>query len=410
MKKVFYGWWIVVACFFLGLYKSSVVFYGFTAFMEPLVREFSWTYTQVSFAVSLRGLEMGIFNPLAGFLVDRFGSRKLILIGTFTVGLGLILLSFTQSLFMFYVSFLILAFGAGSCAGVVLMVAVANWFHKKVGLAFGLTASGIGASGLLLPIIVSLIEVYHWRTTLIILGIGMWLLGIPLSLVIRNRPEDYGYRPDGELPGNRPSNPEMEKPVSEIAFKEVLRERNFLYLNVAEFIRHILVAAVVLHVMPYLASIGISRMNAGLLAAGIPLFSIIGRFGFGWLGDLYNKRYVYAISFLLMGAGMLAFCYAEVGFFAFLFLLLFSPGFGGSMVLRGVIVREYFGRTDFGKIVGIIMGFGSIGGILGPTLAGWVFDTQGSYSSIWLIFGGLMIPTAWMVLKIAPVKERRDDR
>ena len=155
-KKIFYGWWIVGACFILGLYKSSVVFYGFTAFMEPLVRDFGWTYTQVSFAVSLRGLEMGIFNPLAGFLVDRFGARKMILAGTFTVGLGLIFLSLTQSLIMFYAASLILAFGAGSCAGVVFMVAVAKWFHKKVGLAFGVTASGIGASGLLVPIIVSL--------------------------------------------------------------------------------------------------------------------------------------------------------------------------------------------------------------------------------------------------------------
>jgi len=175
-------------------------------------------------------------------------------------------------------------------------------------------------------------------------------------------------------------------------------------LNLAEFIRHILVSAAVLHVMPYLTSVGMSRMNAGLLAAGIPLFSIIGRFGFGWLGDLYNKRYVYAISFILMGAGMLAFCYAEVSFFAFLFLLLFSPGFGGSMVMRGSIVREYFGIADFGKIVGIIMGFGSIGGILGPTLAGWVFDTQGNYYWLWLIFSVLMIPTVWMVLKITPEK------
>jgi MFS family permease len=133
MKKVFYGWWIVVACFFLGLYKSSVVFYGFTAFMEPLVQEFSWTYTQVSFAVSLRGLEMGIFNPLAGFLVDRFGSRKLILIGTITVGLGLILLSFTQSLFMFYAAFLLLAFGAGSCGGLFSWLPSPTGFIKKWG-------------------------------------------------------------------------------------------------------------------------------------------------------------------------------------------------------------------------------------------------------------------------------------
>ncbi|MCG2778719.1 MAG: MFS transporter, partial [Desulfobacterales bacterium] len=119
IKRIFYGWWIVLACFFIGLYVGGVVFYGFTAFFEPIREEFGWSYTQISFAASLRGLEMGFIAPLVGFLVDRFGSRKLILYGTITVGLGLIFLSLTQSLAMFYVSFLLVAFGAGGCTVVV---------------------------------------------------------------------------------------------------------------------------------------------------------------------------------------------------------------------------------------------------------------------------------------------------
>ena len=196
-KKIFYGWWIVLACFFIGLYVGGVVFYGFTAFFEPIREEFGWSYTQISFAASLRGLEMGFIAPLVGFLVDRFGSRKLILYGTITVGLGLISLSLTQSLAMFYGSFLLVAFGAGGCTVVVTMSAVANWFHKKVGIALGVMASGVGASGFFIPLIVWLIDVYGWRTTLIILGLGLWVLGIPLSFVIRDRPEQYGYLPDG---------------------------------------------------------------------------------------------------------------------------------------------------------------------------------------------------------------------
>ncbi len=131
IKKVFYGWWIVLSCFIIGLYVSGIVHFGFTAFFEPLIKEFGWSYTQISFAKSLRGLEMSVFAPLLGFLADRYGSRKLILCGTITVGLGLILLSMTQSLAMFYASFLLLSFGAGGCTAVVLMTAVANWFSKR---------------------------------------------------------------------------------------------------------------------------------------------------------------------------------------------------------------------------------------------------------------------------------------
>lgn len=399
-KRIFYGWWIVLACFFIGLYVGGVVFYGFTAFFEPIREEFGWSYTQISFAASLRGLEMGFIAPLVGFLVDRFGSRKLILYGTITVGLGLIFLSLTQSLAMFYGSFLLVAFGAGGCTVVVTMSVVANWFHKKVGIALGVMASGVGASGFFVPLIVRLIDVYGWRTTLIILGLGMWALGIPLSFVIRDRPEQYGYLPDGESSVEPIPKPEIQGRGVEIGLKEALKTRSFLYLCTAEAIRMIAVAAVIIHVMPYLGSVGVPRATAGLVAGAIPLFSIIGRFGFGWLGDVFDKKYVMVWALLLMGLGMLAFCYVQVTGVVFLFLLLFAPGYGGGMVIRGAILREYFGRDSFGKMIGILMGFGSIGGIIGPTLAGWAFDTLGSYNIIWLVFCGIIGLAIWLMLRI----------
>jgi len=400
IKRIFYGWWIVLACFFIGLYVGGVVFYGFTAFFEPIREEFGWSYTQISFAASLRGLEMGFIAPLVGFLVDRFGSRKLILYGTITVGLGLIFLSLTQSLAMFYVSFLLVAFGAGGCTVVVTMSAVANWFHKKVGIALGVMASGVGASGFFVPLIVWLIDVYGWRTTLIILGLGMWAVGIPLSFVIRDRPEQYGYLPDGESSVEPIPKLEIQGRGVEIGLKEALKKRSFLYLCTAEAIRMIAVAAVIIHVMPYLGSEGVPRATAGIVAGAIPLFSIIGRFGFGWLGDVFDKKYVMVWALFLMGLGMLAFCYVQVTGVVFLFLLLFAPGYGGAMVIRGAILREYFGRDSFGKMIGILMGFGSIGGIIGPTLAGWAFDTLGSYNIIWLVFCGIIGLAIWLMLRI----------
>ena len=400
IKTIFYGWWIVLACFFIGLYVGGVVFYGFTAFFEPIREEFGWSYTQISFAASLRGLEMGFIAPLVGFLVDRFGSRKLILYGTITVGLGLISLSLTQSLAMFYGSFLLVAFGAGGCTVVVTMSAVANWFHKKVGIALGVMASGVGASGFFVPLIVRLIDVYGWRTTLIILGLGMWVLGIPLSFVIRDRPEQYGYLPDGESSVDPIPKTEIQGRRVKIGLKEALKNRTFLYLCTTEAIRMIAVAAVIIHVMPYLGSVGVPRATAGIVAGAIPLFSIIGRFGLGWLGDVFDKKYVMVWALFLMGLGMLAFCYVQVTGVVFLFLLLFAPGYGGAMVIRGAILREYFGRDSFGKMIGILMGFGSIGGIIGPTLAGWVFDTLGSYNIIWLVFCGIIGLAIWLMLRI----------
>jgi len=400
IKKIFYGWWIVLACSLIGLYISGVIFFGFTAFFEPIRDEFGWSYTQISLAISLRGLEMGIFSPFVGFLVDRFGPRKLIFWGMIAVGFGLFLLSLTQSLAMFYASFLFLAFGAGGCTSVVTMTAVANWFDRKVGIALGVMGSGIGAGGLVVLLIVRLIDLYQWRTTLIILGLGIWALGIPLSLVIRDRPEHYGYLPDGEVSSPSVQAPEMHDKGVEIGLKEALKMRSFLYLIIVEAIRMMTLMAVFTHVMPYLSSVGMPRPTAGLVAGAIPLIGIIGRFGFGWLADVFDKRHVLAEATGLISLGTLAFGYVHMSWLIFPFLLLFPLGHGGSMVVRGSILREYFGRDSFGKMIGVIMGSAAVGGIIGPTLAGWVFDTLGSYHPIWLVLCGLSGLTTVLILRI----------
>lgn len=397
MKKIFYGWWVVSAAFIIGLYVSGVVFYSFTAFFEPLINEFGWSYAQVSFAASLRGLEMGILAFPIGFLTDRFGSRKVIFSGVISVGFGLFLLSFTRSLVTFYIAFLILSFGAGGCTSVVSMTAVAHWFDKNVGKAMGIMASGFGASGVMVPMVVWLIAAYNWRTTLIILGLGLWVLGIPLSMVVRNRPESY-ETPSGKKTPERPIPSEDHfRTQFALRFQEVLHNRSFLYLNGVESIRMMIVSSIITHLMPYLSSLGIDRLTAGLVAAALPLCSILGRIGFGLLADIFDKRYVMAMGFLLMGLGILTFCCVGMAYWIlFPFVFLFAPSFGGMMVLRGAILREYFGKESFGKMIGFVMSSASIGGIIGPTLAGWVFDTQGSYLLIWLTFAGLSFwPSCW---------------
>jgi len=349
-------------------------------------------------------LETGIFAPLVGFLVDRFGSRILLLIGSIIVGLALIIMSLTHSLAMFYICFLFLGLGGGGVAAVVYLTSVAHWFRRKAGIALGIVASGMGASGLLVPVIVMLIDQYGWRTALIILGMGMWAVGIPLSLIVRDRPEPYGLMPDGEVApkctGSIEKVERAEEAEADVPFRKALKEKSFIYLSLVEFMRLGVLSAVIIHVMPYLSEMGMSRVTAGVVAAGIPLFSIIGRILFGWLGDRHDKRYVMVSTFSCISLGMFVLCYVDTEWLAFIFLLLFSPGYGGGMVLRGAVVREYFGRTSFGKITGVNAGVGSIGGVIGPTLAGFVFDSTGSYYPVWMAFGFLMGFVAWLALKI----------
>jgi MFS family permease len=155
--------------------------------------------------------------------------------------------------------------------------------------------------------------------------------------------------------------------------------------------------------MPYLNSMRVPRLTAGFVAAAIPLISIAGRVVFGWFGDIFDKRHMMAAALCMMGTGLLAFCYVRQGWVILIFLVLFSPGTGGGMVLTRTMLREYFGRDTFGKMLGVATGASSIGGIIGPILAGWVFDTLESYHFIWFPYCGICGLSIWMILRVKPL-------
>jgi MFS family permease len=402
--KLFYGWWIVVASFLTALYVGGAVFYGFTAFFEPIINEMGWSYTELSVSASLRGLELGLFSPLVGFLADRWGPRKLIFGGVLITIVSLILLSLSTSLIMFYGASALLALGTSACTVTVLLTAVANWFRNKMGIASGMAIAGFGFSGVLVPVIVKLIDVYDWRQTLVILALGMLVLILPLSLLFRHRPEAYGYFPDGQessammqLDGATPS------PAAEVDLrvKQAVRSGTFWRLVLARTYLMITMMAIITHVMPYLSSLGISRSSSGLVATAIPLTSIIGRLSFGWFGDRYDKRTVAATSFVMMGSGVLCFTYASATHWLLVpFIILLGIGYGGTNSILPALARVHFGRTHFGSVYGLMEGFGAMGGLIGPTIAGWAFDNWGSYQTIWLWIAVLSILAIISVLTI----------
>jgi sugar phosphate permease len=393
--QVFYGWWIVAACFLIALYTAGVIFYGFTAIFEPVAAEFGWSYAQISFAASIRGVEAGLLAPFVGILVDRWGPRRLMFSGVLFNGLGLLLLSQTTSLGMFYTASIIMAIGLSCCGISVTVTAVANWFRRKVGIASGVMIAGYGSSGLLVPVMVRLIDTYEWRTALVILALGMFTVGLPMSLLVRHKPEQYGYLPDGEANDKEiPEQGEVTPQNFQVDFtaRQALKRRTFWHIILALMPQFVVVTAVITHLMPYLSSIGIARSMSGLVATAIPLLSIGGRLGFGWLGDRFSRKYLTAGALTIMALGLLCFEYISTGSMWLIipFLIFFSIGFGGNVTMLGVLLRHYFGRGKFGTIIGITWGILMWGNLAGPPIAGWVFDNWGSYQGIWVAFTGLV--------------------
>ena len=153
------------------------------------------------------------------------------------------------------------------------------------------------------------------------------------------------------------------------------------------------VGAVVTHMMPYLSSLGITRSVSSFAALVLPFVSIGGRLGSGWLGDRFDKRHVFTASFLSVTAGLLFFGYvtAERIWLLVPFIITLSLGWGFNNTTRIALLRDYFGRSSFGTILGFLSGIAMIGNISGAPLAGWVFDTWGSYQGAWLSFSALTL-------------------
>jgi MFS family permease len=392
--RLFYGWYIVGAFVLISIYCSGVMTRSFTALIEPIVDEFQWSYAVVSVAASIGGLESGLLAPLVGFLFDRWGPRKLIFAGATVTGFGLLLLSRTNSLAMFYVSFILISAALSISTGVVPMTVVGNWFRRRVSLATGIVVSGVAAGGILVPLVTWVVDTYQWRMAMVIFGLGAWAIIFPLALVVRHRPEQYGYLADGET-SEKIDVEEVQITANyqetEIGARQALKSRVFWHIALSMMCHFMVAIAVTSHVMPYLSSIGIPRATSSLVAMAVPLVTIAGRLSFGWFGDRFDKRKVTASGMALMTIGMLLFNYIDIAgaWLLVVFIIIFGIGYGGPVPMSVALIREYFGRASLGTILGLAMGVAYVGSLIGPPLAGGLYDAYGSYRGAWFIMAGV---------------------
>ncbi len=391
-SRIFYGWYIVAASLVLTTYTSAAVVYGFTAFVDPFAITYGWSYAQISLAISLRGMETGALNPLVGFIVDRWSARRLMFIGTVLLGLGIFTLSRADNLAAFYLSFVFIGLSTSLAAFMVPVVVVARWFKKDIGKVNGVLAMGMGIGGILIPVLVKIIDTYGMLTTLIILAAGVYIIYIPLIFIFRDRPEDYGLFADGQPPGDVRNRHGLRTYDFSIGLREALKMRAFWQISIAFMIQMALMMAMQTHIMPYLNSLGIDRTAASVIAMSLPLISLGVRIPFGWLSDIFPKKYVIAVSIGLKGLSLFLFWLFGLADSVSLGLmilptLIFGLGSGGVMAPRSPIVREYFGAGRFGTIFGLTSFFTMIGLAIGPFVAGLVFDSTGTYGPIWLMLG-----------------------
>ncbi len=399
--RLFYGWYIVAAGLVLTAYHSAIFIYGFTAFVNPIITTFAWSYTQISLATSLRGLESGVFNPIWGVLVDRYSPRKLMLLGVVVTALGIFCLSRTTNLAMYYGGFLIMGLASSLAVGILPTAVITRWFRKDIGKANGVFFMGLGIGGVMVPLVVKAIDSFGWQTTLMFSAIGFLALGVPLSLVFRSRPQDYGLVPDGKASEAARGS----KPVPFYDFstgvKEVFKMRAFWYINIVSLFQMSVLGILTLYMIPYMTSLGHDRSSAGMVVMLYTLISLTGRIPLGMLADVFKKTFIVALTIVMMGVGLFLFWLIDGNspfWLTLLFAIIFGLGIGGIMPLRPPLLAEYFGTRNFGTIFGITSIFNTIAMVVAPPVAGWFFDTYGDYKSVWLALIGFAVVSLILML------------
>jgi MFS family permease len=306
----------------------------------------------------------------------------------------------------------------------VIFATIANWFEKKRSRAMTVVVTGYGLSGTLVPLVALTVGEFGWRGTLAAMAILIWVISLPLSSLMRHKPGQYGYLPDGVGPEAGSGSADVSQPgssddtgrgssvssVVDFTLKQAVKTRAFWLLSAVSFFQFFGASAVMVHTIPFLESIEVSSKMAATVVTGVTVCSLIGRLGFGFMGDFFNKRRLMAIGLTLQAIGIFVFFLVDSDrvWVVIPFLLTYAPGFGAMMPLRPALQADYFGAKSFGAIMGTMTLIAMVGGLASPIIAGWIYDVTGGYHTAWLLCALVSLPAVpCMILARAPMVERK---
>ena len=394
---IFYGWWIVGVAAFLLTLMSLTVFQGLGTILVALERQFGWSRTALSGAFSLARVEGAILGPVEGFLVDRVGTQRMVLIGYILMGLGFIWLGQVKTLWVFYASFMTITLGSGLGGWLAIIAMVNNWFTRKRSFAMASAMSGIHFGGLLVPLLALGIETFEFHGAATIIGVILLIVVGPAAKVIRNRPEDMGLQPDGD--SERLSESlltEDEEP--DFTAGQALRTPAFWILTVMQVASSVAIVTLALHLVPKLTDMGMTLTGAGTVVLTYTIVALPSQFLSGYFADRLPKTLMIAIFLAIQGIALIIIAFADTVLLAYAFALLYGVGFGGRNPLTTAIRGEYFGRKAFATIMGISQFPMNIGMIGAPLFAGYMFDTTSSYVIPFSVFAILTFFGAFLML------------
>lgn len=408
-RGLYYGWWMVG-----GAAVAQFVAVGATGqvagvFLRPMTGELGWTVAEFALAGSLAFAASGMVGFVIGPLIDRYGPRPLMLVGAGVLGGSLIAASRIQEPWQFILLQMIAGGAGNSLVGpMVVNTALSKWFVLRRGWAIALGSMGIGAAGLIVPISMTrVVDSFGWRDAFIVLGVAVWVLALPVALMMRRQPEDYGLLPDGrtvadqETVGGRAAFAAVQSDFDNSYTRSAaLRTPGVWLITFGMACFMLAMSAVLLHGIPYMTDAGFSRTQAAAAVAVGGGGNLLSKFAWGWLLARTHVRVLFAFSFALAAAGgALMVAAAESGLEPLMYLafLVWGLGFGGGIPLSEFIWAKYYGRRYLGAVRSVGVPFGIVFGASGGLIVARYYDAVGDYTGAWLALTGVYLVGAVLI-------------
>ena len=406
--RVYFGWYIVAGAFLGQMMQAGLSVYAGGVFLVPMTEDLGWTRTEFTLAQTVGQLVTGTIGFFIGAHVDRRGARGVMLIGGTLIAATLFSISYIDVWWQWMVLRGLFFMGGSAMVGsLVVNVTLSKWFVDLRGRAIGIGAIGFSIGGIIIaPPLTAFVDAYGWRAGWQVLGVAVILIIVPVALLFRRQPEDYGLHPDGRTAADLRDGAAVRIEAdyrNSYTRREALRTPALYLITFAFGIAVIGIGGVLLNTIPFLTDQDYSRATAARIVVILGFAAGFSKAFWGWLTERHDARYVAALGFTLAGSSMALIVFAAASGSAALValgFLLWGTGLGALFPTQEVIWAQYFGRRYLGEVRSVVLPVSLAMGAAGPVITALYFDVVGDYDGVFLAVGVNWVLAAALILAV----------
>ena len=406
----YYGWVVVGAAGTAVFARMAPNITTLTIFILPLSAEFGWSRTLISGSVSVGALAALVLSPAVGWCIDRFGARPVLVVSVLVLGVAMTSMAWATVPLTFYIAFASARVVFHTSAPIGASTVSARWFIKKRGRAIGIVFLCGAIGGLVFTMLsAQMIEHFSMKTAWIVIGLVVFGVSVaPSLLLVIERPEDMGLLPDNENPSVVVEERDLLSPLEENhendswTFPEAAKTKAFWMLFFAGMAMFCVNTGTNVHIGAYYLDQGLTLTVAAVAISIGWIVSACGSVVWGWVLEKIEARRAYSVVFMILCVSTVYLLTVDSTAGALIAAILIGSVSSGSNVIIAIMYANYFGRNSLGRIRGVSETGVLLGQATGPLLAGILFDSRGSYSFVFLLFGGIALAGSLIVLQARP--------